>query len=46
MNRRYILPRKKYRHQIPPTLLPKRGGLRWLKHFSYTLWRIHYENKA
>jgi len=30
MNRRYILPRKKYRHQIPPKLLPKRGGLRWL----------------
>ena len=39
MNRRYILPKKKYRHLIPATLLPKRGGLRWLNYFHFCIWK-------
>lgn len=39
MNRRYILPKKKYRHLIPATLLPKRGGLIYLKYFSSNIFR-------
>lgn len=39
MNRRYILPQPKYRHLMPPILLPKRGGLIYLKYFSSNIFR-------